>query len=129
MPLFPLFAPIPGSLIFSAMAFGLVCALNCISIAFWERELDEAQQKVSFATRFPGFGVHLGKLSIALALGSGVLAVVFREAAPIFGCVVMSALLLAWLESLRGRIGRDERTALADLVLLTPLLALLAMNA
>ena len=71
VPLFPPFSPITGSLILSAIVFGLVCTLNCISIAFWERELDEAQQKVSFATRFPGFGPHLGKLSIALALGSG----------------------------------------------------------
>ena len=61
VPLFPPSSPIPGSLIFSAIAFGLVCALNCISIAFWERELDEAQQKVSFATRFPGFGPTFGK--------------------------------------------------------------------
>ena len=61
VPLFPSLSPITGSLIFSGIAFGLVCTLNCISIAFWERELDEAQQKVSFATRFPGFGPTFGK--------------------------------------------------------------------
>jgi hypothetical protein len=126
--LFPLSSPITRSLVFSAIAFGLVCTLNCISIAFWERELDETQRKVSFATRFPGLGRHLWKFSIALAVGSGVAAVVCRGDAPILGCVGVSALLLALLDFLRGGIGRDQRVALADLVLLTPLLALLVMR-
>ena len=126
--LFPLSSPITRSLVLPTTAFGLVCTLNCISIAFWERELDETQRKVSFATRFPGLGRHLWKFSIALALGSGVAAIVRRGDAPILGCVGVSALLLALLDSMRGRIGRDQRVALADLVLLTPLLALLVMN-
>jgi hypothetical protein len=127
--LFPLFPPITGSLVFSGIAFAWLCTLNCISIAFWERELDETQGKVSFATRYPGLDRHLGKLSIALTLGSGVMAIIYREAAPIFGCVSVSSLLLALLDSFRGEIGRDQRTALADLVLLTSLLALFVMNA
>jgi hypothetical protein len=127
--LFPLSSPITLSLVFSAIAFGLVCTLNCLSIASWERELDETQQKVSFATRFPSFGRHLWKFSIALAVGSGLTAILHREAAPIFAGVGVSAFLLALLDFLRGRLGRDQRVALADLVLLTPLLALLVMNA
>ena len=126
--LVPVPAPITDSLIFSVIAYGSLCTLNCISIAFWERELDETQRKVSFATRFSGFGRHLVKLSIALALGNGVAAIVHREAAPIFECVGVSSFLLALLDSSRGRIGRDERTALADLVLLTPLVPLFVMN-
>jgi len=126
--LFPLRSPVTGSLVFSVITFGLVCTLNCISIASWERELDETQQKVSFATRFPGSGRHLWKFSIALAVGSGVAAIVRREAAPILGCVGVSAFLLALLDFLRGRIDRDQRVALADLVLLTPLLVLLFMS-
>jgi hypothetical protein len=114
-----------GSLVFSGIAFALLCTLNCISIAFWERELDETQGKVSFATRFRGLARHLGKISLALALGGGVMAVVYRQASPIFGCVSLSALLLALLDACREKIGRDQRTALADLVLLTPVLALL----
>lgn len=125
----PVLSSITASLVFPAIAFALVCILNCISIAFWERELDETQRKVSFATRYPGLERHLRVLSIALALGSGVAAIIYREAAPIFGCVSVSSLFLMSLDSLRERIGRDQRTALADLVLLTPLLALLVMNA
>jgi hypothetical protein len=127
--LFPILPPISGSLILSGIAFVLLGTLNCISIAYWERELDEAQRKASFATRYPGLDRHLGKLSIALALGSGVTAIICREAAPIFGCVSVSSFLLALLDSFRETIGRDQRTALADLVLLTPLLVLLAMKA
>jgi hypothetical protein len=123
--LFPAFPPISVSLVCAGIAFAGLCALNCISIAFWERELDETQRKVSLATRYPGLARHLGKFFIALALCSGLGAVVFRNAAPIFGCAGLSALLLALLDFLRERVARDHRTALADLVLLTPLLALL----
>ena len=126
--LFPV-RPITGSLVISGIAFACLCTLNCISIAFWERELDETQRKVSFATRFPDLHRHLGRLAIAFGLASGFAAIVWREAAPILGCVAVSALLLASLESSRGKIGRDQRTALADVVLLTPLLALLIVNA
>jgi asparagine N-glycosylation enzyme membrane subunit Stt3 len=126
--LFPV-RPIIGSLVISGMVFACLCTLNCISIAFWERELDEKQRKVSFATRYPDLHQHLGKFAVAFALGSGLAAIVWREAAPVFGCVGVSSLLLALLDSFRAKIGPDQRTALADLVLLTPLLALLIMNA
>jgi hypothetical protein len=126
--LFPI-RPITGSLLISGMALACLCTLNCISIAFWERELDEKQRKVSFATRYPDLHQHLRKFAVAFALGSGLAAIVWREAAPVLVCVCASTLLLALLDSFRGKIGRDQRTALADLVLLTPLLALLIMNA
>ena len=121
--------PITGSLVISGVAFAWLCTLNCISIAFWERELDQEQRKVSFATRYPNLHPHLGKLEIAFALASGLAALIWRDAAPILGCVSVSSVLLALLNSFRGKIGRNQRVALADLVLLTPLLALLIMNA
>jgi hypothetical protein len=127
--LLPDFPPITGPLLLSGIMFAGLCTLNCVAIAFWERELDEAQRKVSFATRYSGLDRHLGKLSIALGLGSGLAAIIYREAAPILGCVSVSSLLLGWLDFFRGKTGRDQRTALADLVLLTPLLVLLVMNA
>jgi hypothetical protein len=127
--LFPVFPPITGSFVFSGIAFAGLCTFNCISIAFWEKELDERQGKISFATRYPDLHSHLGKLLIALTLGLGVTAIFYREAAPIFGCVSVSSLLLVLLDSFRDKISRDQRTALADLVLLTPLLALFVMSA
>jgi hypothetical protein len=126
--LFPISQPIAGSLVGSGVAFALLGTLNCISIAYWEKELDRAQRKVSFATRYPGLDRHLGKILGALALSAGLTAIIHREAAPIFACVSVSSLLLGWLNSSGGRIGRDQRTALADLVLLTPLLAFGALS-
>jgi hypothetical protein len=126
---FPISQPIAVSLAWSAVAFALLGTLNCISIAYWEKELDQAQRKASCATRYPGLDRHLGKLLGALALSAGGAALVCRDSAPIFVCVSVSSLLLVWLNSNRERIGRDQRTALADLVLLTPLLALLVMIA
>jgi hypothetical protein len=120
---------IAGAFLFSGIAFAWLCTLNCVSIAFWERELDERQQKVSFATRYPGLGRSLGILSLALALGSGLAAIIYREAAPILGCVSLSSLLLGWLDFSREEVDRDQRTALADLVLLTPLVGLFVINA
>jgi hypothetical protein len=126
--LFPVLRPVTAVLAVSAVAFAALCTLNCITIAYWEGELDETQRKVSFATRFPGLGRHLEKLSVVLAVGSVIAVIIYREAAPIFGCVILSALLLALLDFSREGIARDQRTALADLVLLTPLLALLIMK-
>jgi hypothetical protein len=124
--LFPL-RPMTSALACSAVVFAGLCTLNCICIAFWERDLDENQGKVSFATRYPGLDRYLGRSSLTLAFGSLVAAIVHPEAGPISACVSVSALCLMSLDS--ERIDRDQRTALADLVLLTPLLALLIMNA
>jgi hypothetical protein len=119
--------PISGPIACAGVVFAGLCTLNCICIAFWERELDENQGKVSLATRYPGLDRYLGKSSLALALGSLVAAIVYPEAGPIFACVCVSALCLMWLDS--KKIDRDQRTAMADLVLLTPLLAFVVMNA
>jgi hypothetical protein len=127
--LLPGFPPLTGSLVFAGIAFICLCTLNCISIAFWERELDEKQGKVSFATRYPGLARHLRTWSIVLALGSGVAAIVSGQAAPVLGCVSASAFLLAFLDFSRRKISRDQRTALADLVLFTPLLPLIFISA
>ena len=127
--LFPVLRPVTAVLAVSAMAFAALCTLNCISIAYWERELDETQGKVSFATRFPDLRRYLARLSFVLALASAVAATVCRAGAPIFLSISLSSLLLALLDFSREKINRDERTALADLVLFTPLLALLVMNA
>lgn len=110
-----------------AMVFAALCALNCISIANWERGLDRAQEKVSIATRHPGIARRAGMISASLALAAFGLAIAYRPAAPALGCVCASALLLAWLNSRRAPRNDDQRTALADLVLLTPVVPLIAM--
>ena len=117
----------------SGVAFACLCTVNCISIAVWERQLDQAQGKVSVATRYPSVARHMRKVCGGLAVASFVLAILYRPATPAFGCVGVSAALLVWLhasadfkEERSLRIDRDRRTALADLVLLTPIIPLIA---
>jgi hypothetical protein len=118
---------LPGltiSFAFAVILFAMLCTLNCLCIAAWERELDTAQGKTSLLTGWPAVARVLKPLGLFIVAVSLVLAVVWRFAAPLWICLAVSALLLIWLlgaESLR----RDNRTALADLVLLTPLLVLL----
>jgi hypothetical protein len=125
--LLPAFPAMTMRFVACAAAFVALCSLNCISIACWERELDQAQRKVSIATRHPGLGQVVGKISIGLAFGSFAVAIVLRDAALIFGCVGVSALLLVLLDKLSSGLGDDRRTALADLVLFTPIVALVVL--
>ncbi|MEO5722083.1 MAG: hypothetical protein ABIR71_11515 [Chthoniobacterales bacterium] len=115
-------AGLTGSALPGWFLFACVCALNCISIAVWERELDLAQGRVSIATVFPDVRrfVPLAALLLVLLSALGV------SAGPrsINACVAASAILLGALYFFAGAIQPDTRTALADLVLLTPLLAL-----
>lgn len=117
--------PVTPSLAIAIFAFAALCSLNCISIASWERELDRAQEKTSIATRHPSVTKHVGNVCLVLVITTLGLAIVLRSAALVFICVAASALLLTWLNA-SARLGAGERTALADLVLLTPFVALLA---
>ncbi|MEP6698567.1 MAG: hypothetical protein ABJB09_02455 [Verrucomicrobiota bacterium] len=121
------------SLVFvlSSAAFASVCVLNCVTIAWLECELDQAQRKVSIATRYPSQVCHLKKTCLLFALAALVLGIACPSGAQIFACVSVSSLLLAWLNGSSLLLGFDDdkRTALADLVLLTPVIALLISNA
>ncbi|MEY2520990.1 MAG: hypothetical protein QOF24_2749 [Verrucomicrobiota bacterium] len=135
--LLPALPPLNAAFVLGALAFASLCTLNCISIACWERELDEAQRKISMATRHPSLTRHVTKICALLAFASFVMAIACPAAAPILGSISLSALLLAWLNAstslMEGRfrkrrslnLDRDQRTALADLVLLTPIIPLL----
>jgi hypothetical protein len=111
------------------LLFASLCALNCICIAAWERSLDLAQQRVSIATAFPKISSYL---PAALALLGGLaVAMGASNAQPGRGyfCIAGSAFLLALVHACRRRIQQDARTALADLVLLTPVVVLLLESA
>ena len=116
--------PITPAFVIGVIMFAALCALNCISIAGWERELDRAQRKVSIATRHPNVARRIGNLCALVALVAFALAIALHSAAPLFVCVGVSALLLAWLGGLKSS-ELDQRTALADLVLLTPIVLIL----
>jgi hypothetical protein len=124
--LMPALPSLNGPFVVSVSAFAALCALNCISIARWEMELDRLQRKVSIATRYPGLARHVGKICVTLGLASFGVAMAWRDAALIFGSISLSGLLLGWLNASRSfKATSDQRAALADLVLLTPVIAII----
>ena len=136
--------PMTETFAIAAFFFAVLCSLNCISIASWERELDRAQQKISIATGHPGITRQAAKICGVFGFVALALAFVTASDVGIFVCIGVSGLLLAWLNASPGfKEGRftnrprrfvnrrsldfaqDQRTALADLVLLTPILFLI----
>lgn len=101
------------------LLFAILCSLNCMSIAVWERDLDRAQRKHSIATRCSGIGVPIRIFCIVVAVAALLLAAIASSFLPIAISLSVGAALLAILHFVA--ITNDERTALADLVLLTPL--------
>lgn len=114
---------LPATMLLTGGLFALLCFANCVSIAFWERNLDRIQNKHSIATRF-GPTLRLGKF-LAATLIVGSIFLVWTDVAswPLAVCVCVSSIALISLNNVR--ICRDERSALADLVLLTPVIFLL----
>ena len=111
------------SFVVATLLFGTLCSLNCLSISIWEREIDIAQSRESFAT------ARAGAIWVP-AVACWVLAVVALSIAilghvpAICICVATSAVLLALLHRAEF-LSPDTRVAAADLVLLTPLVFLL----
>jgi hypothetical protein len=100
------------------LLFAILCSLNCMSIAVWERDLDRDQRKHSIATRCPGIGVPIRAFCILVAVAALLLGAATPSLFPIAMSLSVAASLLAILHFIS--VGRDERIALADLVLLTP---------
>jgi hypothetical protein len=116
--------PVTAEFALAALLFAALCSLNCISIAVWESELDRTQGKVSLATRHPRIARHAGKICAGLALACVGLVFCLATTRPFFTCAGASAVLLGGLNFINA--GNDRRTALADLVLLTPIVFLIA---
>jgi hypothetical protein len=134
--------PVTPGFVCAALAFAVLCSLNCVSIASWEKELDLGQHKVSIVTRHPRISLWIGVICVGVALAGFALAIFFPSVSLIFACIAVSTLLLGPLgvsSDIKERrftnrprrvlnrrsLAVDERTALADLVMLTPLVALL----
>ena len=95
-----------------------------MSIAVWERDLDRMQRKHSIATCWLRAEIFVPILSAILAVTSLFFGILRPQLWPLASCFALSAILLIGLHFVPA--ARDERTALADLVLLTPLAWLLA---
>jgi len=108
----------------AALLFAGLCSLNCMSIAFWERPLDASRGRHSMATKCPRLERPIAIASIAFAAASAALVVGGRPLGSLAACLSASFGLLAALNAWTTT-ALDEKTALADLVLLTPGLFLL----
>jgi len=108
-----------SAMIFAAILFAALCSLNCVSIAIWERELDRIQGKHSIATRWTHANSFARMFLFLLPAASVLLCLVDRGGWPVTSCVGASSILLGALRFVR--VSRDERSALADIVLFTPL--------
>ena len=108
-----------SAMIFAAILFAVLCSLNCVSIAIWERELDRIQGKHSIATRWAHANSFARMLLFLLPAASVLLCLVDRSGWPVMSCVGASSILLGALRFVL--VSRDERSALADIVLFTPL--------
>ncbi len=106
------------------LLFAILCTYNCLSIAAWERELDSAQGKTSLLTGWPALAGAFRIIGYGLAVASLIGAFVWRAELVLWLCLAGSSLLLVRL-NLTTSLPRDNRTALADLALLTPWLAAL----
>ena len=112
------------AMIVAAIVFASLCSLNCVSIAIWERELDRIQGKHSIATR-SAYANSVARLLLFLLPAVSIIFCLFDSGAcPVMFCVITSSLLLGALHFIR--VSRDQRSALADLVLFTPLALLVA---
>ena len=116
----PIVSHLPTAALRPWVLFAALCTLNCISIAVWERWLDSAQRRVSIATAFPSAGAIVLPALLLLVVASSAIAWSDIATRSIYICVGASAALLGLTHASRRRIQPDVRTALADLVLLTP---------
>ena len=122
----PITSDLPASVSLPWLLFACLCALNCICIAAWERDLDSAQQRISIATAFTDIERYLPAALLLVSALAVTLAVFNPHVWRIYVCVAAGAILLWFLQVFRERIQQDARTALADLVLLTPVFFLLS---
>jgi hypothetical protein len=126
--LFPLAhaGPVHRHLWPTLVLFGLLCFSNCALISRWELEVDRSHGQTSLAI---GAGEAawiraVPWLLVVVSLGFGV-----SEAGPArvaAACAASSAFLLGLVDLAHGAIGTQRSRVLADVALLTPLVAMLA---
>jgi len=104
--------------------FALLCSLNCISIATWERDLDLEQAKHSAATCSRALG-DFGRSALIVVLSLSAILFLFGDLDLALASSLAISSGLLWVLHFVP-VSRDERTALADLVLFTPFAFLLA---
>ncbi len=106
--------------------FMLLCFVNCVLIAAWEREVDERHGQTSFALQFRR-GIAFGAAGpwVAAGLAACMTVGVGERARPAAFCALASGLSLGALNFLEPRLGSRLARVLADVALMTPVVPLL----
>jgi hypothetical protein len=106
--------------------FMLLCLANCLLISVWESEVDRTHRQTSLALQLaPARVVARGLPYGLVALGLGMAMFSSGATRTAAWCGAASAGLLATLNLVQPRIGRERARVLADITLLTPLIAML----
>ena len=114
----PLWSP---EMLWAAVLFGLLCALNCFAISSWEKEADRAQGDDSMALSFPGLSRHMTWLALMLGGLAGIsLAFAAPALGPLFAVIGIGALLVGALDACSNRLSILQRRLLVDWALLLP---------
>jgi len=103
--------------------FGFVCSASCILISIWERDADLASSDSSFATSRAYLIPHVSTALSCLVVSSAALA--FFSSWQLFAATALAALALRITLHFEKNLSRPMRRALADALLLTPLIFLL----
>jgi hypothetical protein len=106
--------------------FAGLCFANCVLISGWEREIDRAHGQSSLALESPRVSALMSWTPWLVAAAAGLITV---GASPsplrlVAACATASAVGLAVVDRLERRIGWSLAHVLADVVLLTPAVAL-----
>lgn len=105
--------------------FVLLCLANCLLISVWEHEVDLHHGQKSFAFQFSHARAFANALPYGiLALSIGIACFSGGATRIVAWCSAASAIMLATLNAVQPKVGRELAHLLADVALLTPLLAL-----
>jgi hypothetical protein len=111
----------PGALMLPLALFALLCFTNCALISVWEREVDRAHGQTSLALSESDHEGLIRQLPLMIVVLSAAAAVsgagVVRDVAL---SAAVSGVLLALVDRLEGRAGRQPARVLADIALMTP---------
>jgi hypothetical protein len=105
--------------------FGLLSFTNCALISVWEREVDRAHGQTSLVVHGPG-NVRVIRLApwLVVVIAAASLFMAEGGVATASACALASGLLLAVTDAAEPTVGRQPARIVADVALMTPLVAL-----
>ncbi|TAK11047.1 MAG: hypothetical protein EPO35_12720 [Acidobacteria bacterium] len=114
-----------GALVMPAAWFALLGFANCALISVWEREVDRAHGQSSLALNAEGSERLIRQLPWMIAVLAAASAVPAAGGGrDVSVTVAASAVLLAVVDAVERRIGRQPARVLADVALMTPIVTL-----